>query len=309
MQNHDDSLATETIEAHPGWTTIVELAQYLAGPAHSDPQQRRPVAAGTRNGRLLLEAADAPADTRGALAAAMAVASETCERCGGKGDPVAGTGGLRAGSRCAGCRTPAQTVLPREWNARNPVDRPDAVSPGQWTADIRGGATGNEWDHTGWRCYRRLETAYRPQIAELMRADNDNETMRLWAGGPGWAGLLRALFLTLQPEQDERPEDPGHVPWRLRWMKEKFGTLDVRTSGQTPYQNGAVRFVETMSNWVCIRCGKPAEMRNTHWIRPECGACWSRAPGRDHDEERRRTAESTDEPEGTLGFRGLIVTW
>ena len=52
-----------------------------------------------------------------------------------------------------------------------------------------------------------------------MSATDDEEAMRLWAGGPGWASLIWALFLTLRSEQDERPDDPNHVPWRLRWMK------------------------------------------------------------------------------------------
>ena len=90
-----------------------------------------------------------------------------------------------------------------------------ARSPGQWTADIRGGSTGNTWDSENWRDYGRLETLYGPQIIELMTAENDEETMRLWAGGAGWAGLMRALFLTLRDEQDERPDNPGHTPGKL----------------------------------------------------------------------------------------------
>lgn len=74
----------------------------------------------------------------------MAVASETCECCGAKGDPVAGIDGHPSGSRCAACRTPAERVLPREWSCQGVADHPDAVSPGQWTADIRGGAAGSE---------------------------------------------------------------------------------------------------------------------------------------------------------------------
>ena len=123
-------------------------------------------------------------------------------------------------------------------------DHPEAVSPGQWTADIRRGYYGNDWDHTNWRHYRRLETAYGPKIRKLMAADADEEATQRWAGGPGWAGPLRALFITMRPEQDERPGSPDHTPWRLRWMKEKFGALDIRTTGQTPYQSGAVWFIE-----------------------------------------------------------------
>ena len=147
------------------------------------------------------------------------------------------------------------------------------VSPGQWTADIRVGTSGADWNATDWLNYGRLETMYAGPIAQRMQADDDEKAMRLWAGGTGWAGLIRALFVRLRSEQDERPEDAGHVPWRLRWMKEKFGTLDVRPTPPTPYQRGAVMFLERMSRWICIRCGKPAEMRMPAWIRPECDTC------------------------------------
>ena len=122
-------------------------------------------------------------------------------------------------------------------------DHPHLISPGQWTQDIRGGMTGADWNASDWRNYGRLETAYAQPMAALMRAEDDVEAMRFWtAGTPGWAGLLRALFVTLRPEQDERTDEPGHVLWRLRWMKEKWGWLDVRTTRATPYQCAVVRF-------------------------------------------------------------------
>ena len=45
-----------------------------------------------------------------------------------------------------------------------------------------------------------------------MAADDDEAAMLFWAGGPGWAGLVRASFLVVRPEQDERLDDPDHVP-------------------------------------------------------------------------------------------------
>ena len=243
------------------------------------------------------------------LAAAAAVATETCEVCGGKGNPIADADGRRTGSRCRKCQGPDTTVIERQWDTDGPDDHPYAVSPGQWTADIRGGSTGNEWDHTNWRHYRRLETAYGERIAELMAADNDESATRLWAGGPGWAGLLRALFVTLQPEQDERPDDPRHIPWRLRWMKEKFGGLDVRTTKQTPYQQGARLFIETLSYWICIKCGQPAQIRSANWIRPECDMCWAKATPADRadDEERRPKHTNAEPPEKR--FRDMMLRW
>ena len=186
---------------------------------------------------------------------------------------------------------------------------PDAVSPGQWTADIRGGSTGNYWDHTNWRHYRRLETAYGERIAELMAADDDESATRLLAGRGGWAGLLRTLFVTLRPEQDERPEDPDHIPWRLRWMKEKFGSLDVRTTRETPYQHGARLFVEALSNRVCIKCGQPAQLRSARWIRPECDMCWAKATPADRAEDEERRARRKDAEPVENGFRDMTIRW
>ena len=167
------------------------------------------------------------------------------------------------------------------------------VSPGQWTQDLRGGSTGGDWSADDWRTYGRLESHYHEPVAVLMGAQDDARAMRFWAGGAGWAGLLRALFLTIRPEQDERPEDPGHVPWRLRGMKEKWGSLRVRTTGMTPYQDSVVSLVQAMSAATCIECGAPGSIRSSEmaWIRPVCDACWS-------DEEYRAVDKIWREPQG-----------
>ena len=106
------------------------------------------------------------------------------------------------GIRCERCRTPDTVPVPRDWPA--PADRePEAsVSPGQWTQDLRGGTTGADWDATDWRNYGRIEDEYRKPVELLMSATDDEEAMRLWAGGPGWAGLIRALFLTVGHPQE-----------------------------------------------------------------------------------------------------------
>ena len=42
--------------------------------------------------------------TLGMFAAARALSAETCELCGGKGDPLADADGQPAGCRCSRCR-------------------------------------------------------------------------------------------------------------------------------------------------------------------------------------------------------------
>ena len=160
-------------------------------------------------------------------------------------------------------------------------DHPHLVSPRQWTQECPGGLTGADWDSSDWGNYGLLETLYPEPMAMLMRGDSDAEAMRFWIGKPDWAGLLRALFITLRPEQDERPDDPEHVPWRLRWMKEKWGTLNIRTTRSTRYQRAAVGMVESMSGTTCRKCGALGEMRWARWVRPECDACCARAPDED----------------------------
>ncbi len=299
-------------EQRPGWTNIVGLVSYLAEHARFRKDRRRTLqSAMVVDGRLRLQVDDPPDDVRGMLAAAEALSAETCERCGGKADPWANAAGERTMSRCNGCLEPNTIRLPREWAPANEKDGPEAVSPGQWTQDLRGGMTGNEWDHDNWRHYGRLGTLYADAIEQLMQADDDEAAMRLWAGGPGWAGLVRALLLTLRPEQDERPSDPDHTPWRLRWMKEKGGKLKVQTTPMTPYQTGAVWLVELVSGWVCVRCGKPGERRRVGWGRTECDACWANARPEDRERDRETRAKHASEPEDEdpERYRGVYVKW
>lgn len=91
----------------PGWADIIGFTGYLLGDAVEPDEQRRLDPAGVLNGRLRLEAPEASGAVRGFLAAAEALSAETCERCGGKGDPVAGADGAPAGCRCRKCRPPA----------------------------------------------------------------------------------------------------------------------------------------------------------------------------------------------------------
>lgn len=299
-------------EKRPGWTNIAELVSYLTEHARFNKDQRRAVRGTTVvDGRLRLRVDDPPDEVRGMLAAAEALSAETCERCGGKGDPRADAAGERTGCRCSACSEPNTVRLPREWAPATVLDEPEAVSPGQWTTDLRGGMTGNEWDHDNWRHYGRLETLYAGAVEQLLQAEEDEAAMRLWAVGPGWAGLVRALMLTLRPEQDERPGDPRHTPWRLRWMKEKGGRLTVRTSPMTPYQRGAVWLFELISGWVCERCGKPGEQRLVGWGRTECDTCWAtaRPEDRERDRETRARYPAGADHEDPGRYRDAYIRW
>ena len=268
----------------PGWIHLAKkatgaLEKWMPGADEEPIPRLRSIA--VREGRLEVAVEQGgDEEDRGVIDAVRAMSGETCDRCTEKGDPVEDDTG-KAGSRCRTCRSPGLRIRPREWPVETISNHPHHISPGQWTQDIRGGLTGADWDASDWRNYGRLETVYAQPMAALMRAEDDVEAMRFWTGNPGWAGLLRALFLTLRPEQDERPDEPGHVPWRLRWMKEKWGCLDVRTTRSTLYQRAAVWTVEAMSRVTCCKCGGPGEIRWAQWVRPECDACWASASDED----------------------------
>ena len=230
------------------------------------------------DGRLRFRIDDQPDPNRGCLAAAETVSAEVCERCGGKGDPMADQDARCVGCRCAKCRGPDVVRLPRDWPPATTVVEDDAAVPD--------------------RDSMRIETRYAKEMSLLMGAhDDEGEALSPFGNVPGWAGLLRALFLTLRSEQDERPHDPAHEPWRFSWMKEKYGMLDIRSTSGTDYQEGVVGFISLISAWTCIDCGLPAVMRYREWIRPECADCWAQATPAEratHDAHMQRLSAKDD---------------
>ena len=133
--------------------------------------------------------------------------------------------------------------------------------------------------------------------------------MDLGAGGGGWTGPIRALFLSLQPEQDERPADPSHVPC-LRWMTREVRVPRGPDDGPTEYQDVAVSVVQAMSGWVCIDFGKPARMRYGNWFQPLCSVCWMNASSEqkalDKEYRERTGGEGRSETQQSTGAAGEI---
>ena len=298
----------DALRDRPGWAAVAGLAADGAEHGHQDASKRRALRALVSSGALILECPDPPPATAGMMAAARAVSAETCDRCGGKGSLCGPPGGPPDACRCAGCRDAGHTPLPRIWTPADKTPDMTGLSPGQHTQDLRGGATGNNPDITDWRCYGRLEHRYAEEIVELMGGRDDGRAAPFWTGRPGWAGLIRALLIVMRPEQDERPEEAGHKPWRLRWMKEKWGALEIRTTGETPYQWGAVRYIETMSALVCEGCGMPGELRYGRRQRVECDDCWGLARPQDTEEDASaRAPDMADGREPPPGYRGARV--
>ena len=210
----DTDIATDI---PPGWIHLAKKAtgaldKWMPNADEEPIAKLRSIA--VREGRLEVAVEQGDEEVRGVIDAIRAMSGEICDRCAGKGDPVEDATG-ETGSRCRTCRSRGLRVCPGTGRSRPCPTTRHLISPGQWTQDIRGGMTGADWDDSDWRNYGRLETVYAQPMAALMRAEDDVEAMRFWTGTPGWAGLLRALFVTLRPEQDERTDEPGHVPWRV----------------------------------------------------------------------------------------------
>ena len=277
----------------PGWKTVAELAAYMA--AESVPEAERFEVTGrrVRNGRLELTGRPAKGEGKpsrrvaGILDAARTLSGETCEVCSGKGDPVAADDGTPLGTRCIGCRPFATRTIERQWPAAVPQ------------------AKDGPYDRE-----ERIERRHGNDSQRLMRANADHGRARWRAASiAGWTGIVRALYLTLRDEQEERPGDPEHHPWRLGTMKEKWGGLRLESTAVNAYQSGVVDYLEMVSQWTCVRCGRDAELRIGRWVRPECNECWRAAAA----EDVRKDAEAAEARKAALenaGFRGTVIgTW
>ncbi len=56
-------------------------------------------------------------------------------------------------------------------------------------------------------------------------------------------------------------------------IKEKYGSLRWYDAGNTAKGHEIIRKYETLSETICIRCGKPATRITTGWISPYCDDC------------------------------------
>lgn len=99
----------------PGWSTIVSPANCAVSLIEPETYRRALESPSVVAGRLRFRIDDQPAPNSGCLAAAEAVSAEVCERCGGKGHPIADQDARCIGCRCAECRGPDVVRLTRDW--------------------------------------------------------------------------------------------------------------------------------------------------------------------------------------------------
>lgn len=256
----------------PGWIAIVEEAmESLQRDCSTDQHRCRLKAASVREGRLHLEVVNPNEASRGLAEAAKAVSSEVCELCGGRGNPFGDGNGRLLGCRCEVCRVTGMVNLERKWQG-SPGKRDDLDTAAESAGEV-GSATAKGAD-TG--CTRSSQWAGikdRDGLALLMTGKDDERAMKSWTSNAGWAGLVRALFATLQAEQSDRVADADPVLPRLPFMKEKYGQLRIDFDHSTEYLWGLESFFEGLSGRICMHCGMPGEYRDRDWVRTECDAC------------------------------------
>ena len=98
--------------------------------------------------------------------------------------------------------------------------------------------------------------------------------------GDGWYPLIYKLCSQLQWDIDNN----GEPQIEALQVKEKFGRLCFYVTQSSDRQRAQISFAESMSIWVCERCGKfePKTMikEGAQWIYNACDECWAKNKGR-----------------------------
>ena len=171
-----------------GWQALIRTAEVVAGEFEG-----RPVELTTDTTTWLTLTMPPTAFERaaiaGVLAAAAALSREICALCGGPGDPVRHIDHW-LGTRCKGCRTAGQQVLPRHWRRPHRGDRGDKLDNAIGDEDLLALMNaGGEPGEASERWPRRLVGGGSTGLAPS------------GIGGVGWNHLIRTA--------DERPPQPG----------------------------------------------------------------------------------------------------
>jgi len=97
----------------------------------------------------------------------------------------------------------------------------------------------------------------------------------------GWRPILGRLLERLEAAIEAQPVDAQNE-FRLRQIKQKFGTLRVYVSGATPEMRAAIDEAEQESAFTCEVCGEPGRLADRNgWTSVKCDAHedWSRLDG------------------------------
>lgn len=75
----------------------------------------------------------------------------------------------------------------------------------------------------------------------------------------GWYDLLYHLSTMIQWRLDQNPKLAKQ--FRIRQVKEKFGSLCFYYTCDDPYIDGLVQMAERLSGFICVKCGEKARIR------------------------------------------------
>lgn len=87
----------------------------------------------------------------------------------------------------------------------------------------------------------------------------------------GWYMLIDKLCYFLQ----SRIDNNNHPQITALQVKETFGLLRFYTSGESNFQEGAIRFAEVISSSICEKCGSTNDVSETgaSYIKYYCKGC------------------------------------
>jgi len=87
--------------------------------------------------------------------------------------------------------------------------------------------------------------------------------------GDGWFDLVWRLFERLEPLV-VAAEEKTEQPFQILQMKQKFGSLRVRSSFMNDEISALIDGAELESMRTCDVCGKPGTRRGGGWIETRC---------------------------------------
>ena len=95
------------------------------------------------------------------------------------------------------------------------------------------------------------------------------------ACGDGWFTLIDQLCKQIQHHVKWKNRDGNKMEVHVHQVKEKFGGLRFYVGGADDYVHGLISMAETMSYYICEKCGgtEDVQQTDTSWIRYYCKNC------------------------------------
>jgi len=108
------------------------------------------------------------------------------------------------------------------------------------------------------------------------RNESMQKTAMCWGFdcGDGWYWLIDRLCSDLQWNTDNNNSKRKYPQITAVQVKEKFGGLRFYTQGASEAQYAVISFAETLSEYMCEKCGSTKDVGQTRgWITTLCKEC------------------------------------